>query len=446
MWPTFALKEATENFNENGTTFDEIVDWHVAFMLTQKTNTDRNVEIMSSIENYVSNVDVYNQNALVKLPKLVMNSAQLIDISSIPEDALTINPNLPVGEKLFTDAPVNNLAKYYIFDNGTQRLYFPQLEQKNVNKQEIIIGTKNRIEFTEDMRREIQNSINTASGISDKFVLSESERIDLEHAILGNILINTEQLENKIIVGSLQIFQENCKSGQLLPIEFNPEDNLFRLSEFSVDDEKSCSSYVEVECEDCSLAPIDKSTRLPSTYVPSLIATNLPGGGLLTQQTVNALRDLSNALSSNGISLYVTSGYRSYAQQQVAYNSWVTSEIKKGSSLENAKVRANNYSALPGHSEHQLGTTADVRCSGCDPFSKDLNNSPFYLYLYDHAHEFGFVISYPENKQELTGYSFEPWHIRYIGVAMATELFDRGYLENSNEEYLSKFLREKGLY
>ncbi len=125
MWPTFALKEATENFNENGTTFDEIVDWHVAFMLTQKTNTDRNVEIMSSIENYVSNVDVYNQNALVKLPKLVMNSAQLIDISSIPEDALTINPNLPVGEKLFTDAPVNNLAKYYIFDNGTQRLYFP---------------------------------------------------------------------------------------------------------------------------------------------------------------------------------------------------------------------------------------------------------------------------------------------------------------------------------
>jgi D-alanyl-D-alanine carboxypeptidase len=66
--------------------------------------------------------------------------------------------------------------------------------------------------------------------------------------------------------------------------------------------------------------------------------------------------------------------------------------------------------------------------------------------LYAHAHEYGFVISYPENKQALTGYSFEPWHIRYVGVTMATELFNRGYLQNTNEEYLSKYLREKGLY
>lgn len=424
----------------------ELKNWHFTFLAFQRINTEEERNLVSSIENYYSNVDKYNNSALIKLPKLNINSIQQIEITSVPQTIVTIDPNLPLGEHIVPKLVSENYSIFQKIGINEQQLFLPDSFSSHENKQVIVVGTKNRVEFVDDIKREISNSIYSTSGISENFVINESDKEKLQHTTLGRVLINTEFLEDRIIVGSLQVFQENCKTGQLLPIEYNLDENIFNFSEFSFEKANECLSFVELDCEECSLAPIDKSTRLPSTYVPNLVATNLPGGGLLTKQTVEALTSLSQALGSQGISLYVTSGYRSYAQQQVAYNSWVTSEINKGSSPENAKIRANNYSALPGHSEHQLGTTVDVRCSGCDPFSKDLNNSPFYLYLFDHAHEYGFVISYPENKQELTGYSFEPWHIRYIGVAMATELYNLGYLEDTNEEYLSKYLREKGLY
>lgn len=424
----------------------ELKNWHFTFLAFQRINTEEERNLVSSIENYYSNVDKYNNSALIKLPKLNINSIQQIEITSVPQTIVTIDPNLPLGEHIVPKLVSENYSIFQKIGINEQQLFLPDSFSSHENKQVIVVGTKNRVEFVDDIKREISNSIYSTSGISENFVINESDKKKLQHTTLGRVLINTELLEDRIIVGSLQVFQENCKTGQLLPIEYNLDENIFNFSEFSFEKANECLSFVELDCEECSLAPIDKSTRLPSTYVPNLVATNLPGGGLLTKQTVEALTSLSQALGSQGISLYVTSGYRSYAQQQVAYNSWVTSEINKGSSPENAKIRANNYSALPGHSEHQLGTTVDVRCSGCDPFSKDLNNSPFYLYLFDHAHEYGFVISYPENKQELTGYSFEPWHIRYIGVAMATELYNLGYLEDTNEEYLSKYLREKGLY
>lgn len=446
LWPIFALKVTTENLNKQNISVSELKNWHFTFLAFQRINTEEERNLVSSIENYYSNVDKYNNSALIKLPKLNINSIQQIEITSVPQTIVTIDPNLPLGEHIVPKLVSENYSIFQKIGINEQQLFLPDSFSSHENKQVIVVGTKNRVEFVDDIKREISNSIYSTSGISENFVINESDKKKLQHTTLGRVLINTELLEDRIIVGSLQVFQENCKTGQLLPIEYNLDENIFNFSEFSFEKANECLSFVELDCEECSLAPIDKSTRLPSTYVPNLVATNLPGGGLLTKQTVEALTSLSQALGSQGISLYVTSGYRSYAQQQVAYNSWVTSEINKGSSPENAKIRANNYSALPGHSEHQLGTTVDVRCSGCDPFSKDLNNSPFYLYLFDHAHEYGFVISYPENKQELTGYSFEPWHIRYIGVAMATELYNLGYLEDTNEEYLSKYLREKGLY
>lgn len=446
LWPTFALKVATENLNKQNVSIEKLVNWHFAFLLFQKIKINEDVEIVNSIENYVNNVEEYNKKALIKLPGLNLDNIKQIEIKSLPETVITINPNLPLGEKIIPKVVNDNFLTYQIIEINGQQIFFPNTNFLDVNKQEAIVGTKNRITFADDIRREVKNAVAITSETSDRFILEESDKEKLRNTTIARVLINTEQFEDKIMIGSLQIFRDNCKSGQLLPIEYSLQQNVFKLSEPYSNDELDCLSFVEVDCEDCSLAPIDKNTRLPSTYVPSLVATNLPGGGLLTTQTVDALTNLSQALSSRGITLYVTSGYRSYEQQQVAYNSWVTSEINKGSNLEDAKIRANNYSALPGHSEHQLGTTVDVRCSGCDAFSKELNNSPFYLYLYDHAHEYGFVVSYPENKQDLTGYSFEPWHIRYIGVTMATELYNRGYLQDTNSEYLSKYLREKGLY
>lgn len=199
-------------------------------------------------------------------------------------------------------------------------------------------------------------------------------------------------------------------------------------------------------CGDCTLAPVNKANSLPSYYAPAVVATGLPGGGSVNQVTKDALVQMFQNASSQGINMYILSSYRSYAQQQSTFEYWVGQEMAAGYSREQAEARANTYSAKPGHSEHQLATTVDLKCSTCTSFDNSAGNLAVYNYLKQKAHLYGFVISYPEGKQNLTGYVHEPWHIRYIGVSLATELFNKNYLSSSNGEYLAKFLTEKALY
>jgi len=197
-------------------------------------------------------------------------------------------------------------------------------------------------------------------------------------------------------------------------------------------------------CTDCSLAPVDKQNALSSTYYPSVVATGLNGGGFLTASTQQNLSSMFSNASSLGLELNIISAYRSYDTQVSTFAYWVQQEIAKGTPRAQAEVDANVHSARPGHSEHQLGTTADISCLGCTAFDFSQNQAA-YEYLEANAHTFGFAISYPRNTQSLTGYTYEPWHIRYIGVDLATELYNTGYI-SGNGNYLAQFLTNKGLF
>jgi len=90
-------------------------------------------------------------------------------------------------------------------------------------------------------------------------------------------------------------------------------------------------------------------------------------------------------------------------------------------------------SARPGHSEHQLGTVVDLGLAGRD-WSTGFSNSRATIWVEENAHKFGFVVSYPRGKTAITGYVWEPWHIRYVWVALATKLYQQ---KLTLEEYLS---------
>ncbi len=165
------------------------------------------------------------------------------------------------------------------------------------------------------------------------------------------------------------------------------------------------------------LAPVDKDHALPADYVPPALAT-IPGayrapgfGGELRQEAVDALVRMLDDADAAGHDVRARSAYRSYATQESTFNYWV------GVKGYDEAVR---ISAMAGHSEHQLGTTADLTSPevGWD-LLVSFGGTPAGQWLAANAHDYGFALSYPDGAEAITGYSYEPWHFRYIGVAEA---------------------------
>lgn len=152
----------------------------------------------------------------------------------------------------------------------------------------------------------------------------------------------------------------------------------------------------------------NKTYPLPSTYNPGV-------------DTVanNDLQKMFAAAKADGIDLFVVSGFRSYATQKYIYNDYVARD---------GKAEADRYSARPGHSEHQTGLGFDINKADLS-----FEGTPEAIWLAENCHKYGFIIRYPQEKEHITGYIYEPWHIRYLGVDIATAVYNSGLCL---EEYL----------
>lgn len=199
-------------------------------------------------------------------------------------------------------------------------------------------------------------------------------------------------------------------------------------------------------CEtDCSLYPVNKVNALSEKYIPETLTNiSFSKSNKIVKEASDALNEMNLDAKSKKINMRIVSAYRSYATQRTTFNNWVNGELKKGKTKAEAELSANTYSAKEGHSEHQLGTTLDLACSTCTSFDNSSGNKALYKYLEENAYKYGFAISYYKNSESLTGYIYEPWHIRYIGKDLAEEYYLSDY-QSENGEYLSKLLTEKWL-
>ncbi|MEX1061858.1 MAG: M15 family metallopeptidase [Patescibacteria group bacterium] len=180
---------------------------------------------------------------------------------------------------------------------------------------------------------------------------------------------------------------------------------------------------------DMVLAPVNKFNALPSSYVPSGLTaiSGVPGssGEYLRGSILPYFYQLIGAAKQAGFNLSVVSAYRSYQTQVATFNYWVA---------QYGYAVATTGSALPGHSEHQLGTTVDLGLVG-DPDFTAFTAHPVAEWVAKNSYKFGFVVSYPKGKQAITGYIWEPWHVRWVGVELATKLYQSGL---TLEEYLQR--------
>ena len=169
---------------------------------------------------------------------------------------------------------------------------------------------------------------------------------------------------------------------------------------------------------------VNKEYGLPKDYVPSdLTPVNVTFAQGVAESkkqmradAAKALEEMFAAALEDGIELLGISGYRSYYTQRNIYER----RLK-----ETGEEHVSRYNAKPGHSEHQTGLAMDVGCPGYLDLTERFADTEAYRWLKANAHLYGFIIRYPENGEEETGYAFEPWHVRYVGEE-ATAIWESG--------------------
>ncbi len=164
---------------------------------------------------------------------------------------------------------------------------------------------------------------------------------------------------------------------------------------------------------------INKNHKLPDDYAPNDLV-NLEGNHYLRQEAATQFITMKNMAATDGINMNLVSSYRTKEYQANLYNNYYASD----------PINAPFYSALPRTSEHELGLAVDISYDYA--LHEDLQNSSLGKWMANNAHKYGWIMRYPYGKSNVTGYIFEAWHYRYVGVDLATKL------KNSNltlEEY-----------
>lgn len=180
------------------------------------------------------------------------------------------------------------------------------------------------------------------------------------------------------------------------------------------------------------LSLANKYYFLPSNYIPDdLVLPNVKHAlnkdqTYMRKEAASALEEFFEKAKEEDIILYVRTAYRSYKTQKRIFDG----RINNGET----PIDVNKTSARPGQSEHQLGLAVDITSQSVgNGLTEHFGKTKEGIWVKDHAHEFGFIIRYPEDKVNITGYSYEPWHLRYVGKEAAKEIYEKGL---ALEEYI----------
>ena len=173
---------------------------------------------------------------------------------------------------------------------------------------------------------------------------------------------------------------------------------------------------------------VNKNNRLTSDYIPNdLEPINLEYAckdKYLRKEARIAFQKMAKQAKLEGFNIIAVSTYRAYDYQEKLYNNYV---------LNKGIYYADLASARPGHSEHQTGLAIDVANESLD--YDNFESTKEFIWMKDNAYKYGFILRYPKAKFHITGFKYEPWHYRYVGVDIATYIYKNNL---TLEEYYKK--------
>ena len=168
-----------------------------------------------------------------------------------------------------------------------------------------------------------------------------------------------------------------------------------------------------------NLILVNRENYIPADYEVQL--TELSNGKKVDSRIYPELQEMFNAARAQGYGLFVREGYRTQEEQQQLMNEKIEAYENEGKSKPEAKKLAEQWVAIPGTSEHQLGIAVDINADTTKSSRDDV-----YNWLEENAHRYGFIKRYPSNKTDITGVINEPWHYRYVGKEAASAIYSQG--------------------
>lgn len=263
------------------------------------------------------------------------------------------------------------------------------------------------------------------------------------------LIQNTSLKEEDIVfVANRDDYDKNIKYNDLivsiLKEKYYIKDNLNRYIEYSKksNNSKNIVTYVNVnrdydyytntkktDTTKGKLLIVNKYYQLDKNYKPTLVVQNSKYGKSNIKQekeTYEAFIKMFNAAKDENLTLYVNSAYRSYEEQEKVFKDY---ENKM-------KDKATLYAAKPGYSEHQTGMALDIFKPGST--TKTFGNTKEAKWLSKNAYKYGFILRYPKGKENITGYEYESWHYRYVGVETAKKIFEENITYDEYYEYYLK--------
>ena len=193
--------------------------------------------------------------------------------------------------------------------------------------------------------------------------------------------------------------------------------------------------YTDVKQTDTSkdeLILVNKYNQLPKDYAPEdltdISVQYCYGDNEVSNEVYQKYISMYNAAKEEDLYLIITSAFRDYEFQDQLWNQYAKSQGEEW---------ADSVAARAGHSEHQTGLTLDIVTYNSN--MNDFENTDEFKWLQKHAHEYGFIMRYPKDKEDITGYDYESWHYRYVGVETATKIHELGI---TYDEYYAYYLAD----
>ena len=202
-------------------------------------------------------------------------------------------------------------------------------------------------------------------------------------------------------------------------------------SDFTLLPLDNITHHVASEDNGWNLILVNRNSYIPDDYKVEL--TELSNGEKVDSRIYPELQEMFNDARAQGYGLFVREGYRTQEEQQQLLDEKIEAYENEGKSKSEAKKLAEQWVAIPGTSEHQLGIAVDINADTTKSSSDDV-----YSWLAENAHKYGFIKRYPSDKTDITGVINEPWHYRYVGKEAAKEITSRGL---TLEEYVSTLRR-----
>lgn len=190
-------------------------------------------------------------------------------------------------------------------------------------------------------------------------------------------------------------------------------------SDFTLLSLDNITHHVASEDNGWNLILVNRDSYIPDDYQVEL--TELSNGKKVDSRIYPELQEMFNDARAQGYGLFVREGYRTQEEQQQLMDEKIEAYENEGKSKSEAKKLAEQWVAIPGTSEHQLGIAVDINADTTKSSRDDV-----YNWLEENAHTYGFIKRYPSNKTDITGVINEPWHYRYVGKEAASKIYSQG--------------------